>query len=150
MQKKIFPFIAVLIFAFAISAAAHPLGNFSINQYSRIEVEKSNIKLRAVLDMAEIPTFQESQAIDTDKDGSLSETELGAYAEKVTPNYISNLLLSVDGSLIELRPIAKNISLPPGSGRRVRATSGGVAANSSSSTLIAPRAWMMVRQPPTN
>jgi len=116
MQKKIFPFIAVLIFAFAISAAAHPLGNFSINQYSRIEVEKSNIKLRVVLDMAEIPTFQESQAIDTDKDGSLSETELGAYAEKVTPNYISNLLLSVDGSLIELRPIAKNISLPPGSG----------------------------------
>jgi len=45
----------------------HPLGNYSVNHYSRIEFEKSNINLRAVLDMAEIPTFQESQRIDTDK-----------------------------------------------------------------------------------
>ncbi len=116
MRKRTCLSIALLIFAFVMPSAAHPLGNFSVNQYSRIEVENSNIKLRAVLDMAEIPTFQESQAIDADKDGSLSETELNAYAEKITPNYISNLLLSVDGSPIELRPTAKNISLPTGSG----------------------------------
>jgi len=92
------------------------LGNFSVNHYSRIEVEKSQIKLRAVLDLAEIPTFQESQTIDTDKDGSLSEEELNHYAEKISPGYISNLLLSVNKKTIELRPTAKNISLPTGSG----------------------------------
>ena len=116
MRKRIYPFVALSILVFAISAAAHPLGNFSVNHYSRIEVEKSKIKLRAVLDMAEIPTFQESQQIDSDKDGLLSKAELDAYAEKITPGYISNLLLSVDGKIIELRQIEKNISLPAGSG----------------------------------
>ena len=104
------------MFALAAIASAHPLGNFSVNQYSRIEVEKSQVKLRSVLDLAEIPTFQESQLIDTNQDKSLSQEELNFYADKITPNYLSNLLISVDGQLIELREIAKNISLPPGSG----------------------------------
>ena len=116
MRRKIYLSAALLIFAFAFSAAAHPLGNFSVNHYSRIEVEKSKIKLRAVLDMAEIPTFQESQQIDSDKDGLLSGAELDAYAEKITPVYLANLLLAVDGKIIELRQIEKNISLPAGSG----------------------------------
>jgi len=116
MRRKFYLSIALFIFASAVVAMAHPLGNFSVNHYSRIEVEKSQIKLRAVLDLAEIPTFQESQTIDTDKDGSLSEEELSHYAENISPGYISNLLLSVDGKTIELRPTAKNISLPTGSG----------------------------------
>ncbi len=116
MRKNFYLTAALFIFAFAFSAAAHPLGNFSVNQYSRLEIEKSKIKLRAVLDLAEIPTFQESAAIDTDKDSSLSETELNTYAEKISPGYISNLLFLVDGLPIELRPVAKNISLPVGSG----------------------------------
>ncbi len=107
---------ALFILALTFSAAAHPLGNFSVNQYSRLEIEKSKIKLRAVLDMAEIPTFQESAAIDANKDGALSEAELNAYAEKISPAYISNLLLAVDGQTIQLRSVAKNISLPEGAG----------------------------------
>jgi len=116
MRMKFYLTTALFILACAFSAAAHPLGNFSVNHYSRIEVEKSQIKLRAVLDMAEIPTFQESAAIDTDKDGTLSEEELNRYAEKITPGYISNLLLLVDEKTIELRPTSKNITLPAGSG----------------------------------
>ncbi|MEJ7701373.1 MAG: hypothetical protein WKF71_17255 [Pyrinomonadaceae bacterium] len=72
--------------------------------------------MRSVLDMAEIPTFQESQTIDTDQDGSLSQDEINIYAGKITPTYLSNLLLVVDGQPIELREIAKSISLPLGSG----------------------------------
>ncbi len=116
MQKKIRLFTAVLIFAFVGLAAAHPLGNFSINQFAQIEVDKFQVKLRVVLDLAEIPTFQESQTIDTDKDGTLSQTELDAYAETISPAYISNLQVSVDGQTIELRPTAKNIYLEEGSG----------------------------------
>ena len=116
MRKNLYLSTALLIIAFASSATAHPLGNFSLNHYSRIEVEKSKVKLRAVLDMAEVPTFQESQLIDADKDGSLSEEELSRYAEKISPGYIANLLLSVDGRRIEFRPTTKNISLPAGSG----------------------------------
>ncbi len=116
MQKQIFLFTVILIFTFVGRAAAHPLGNFSINQFSQIEVEKSQVKLRSVLDMAEIPTFQESQTIDADKDGALSQAELDAYAEKISPAYIANLRVSIDGQLIELRPTAKNIGLKEGSG----------------------------------
>ena len=116
MRNKSYIFTAIFIFALALTAAAHPLGNFSVNHYSRIEVEKSKIKVRAVLDMAEIPTFQATQTIDGDKDGVISQTELNAYADKITPEYISNLTLSIDGNPIELRPTAKNISQPLGAG----------------------------------
>jgi len=116
MRKRFFLKIAGLILACAASAAAHPLGNFTVNHYTRIEIEKSQIKLRAVLDMAEIPTFQESQRIDLDKDGSLSSDELDAYAEQITPGYIANLSLFVNGEAVKLRPLAKSVGLPSGSG----------------------------------
>ncbi len=116
MQKQIYLFSAILIFVFVSLAAAHPLGNFSINQFSQIEVEKSQVKLRSVLDVAEIPTFQESQTIDTDKDGTLSQAELDVYVENISPAYVANLQVSIDGQLIELRPTAKNIGLLNGSG----------------------------------
>ncbi len=115
MRKKIYIFTALLVFVFVGLAIAHPLGNFTINHYSRIEVEKSQVKLRAVLDMAEIPTFQESQKIDTNKDGTLSKEELDAYAAQVTPDYIANLQLSVDGAPIALRAAKTDIGLEEGS-----------------------------------
>lgn len=118
MRKNLRLAIALFVFALACveMATAHPLGNFSVNQYSHLEVEKARVKLRAVLDMAEIPTFQESSAIDADKDNSLSENELSDYAEKITPAYVSNLLLTVDGSRVELRSVGKKITLPMGAG----------------------------------
>ncbi len=114
MRKKVYMFAALLIFALVGLTAAHPLGNFTVNHYSRIEVEKSQIKIRAVLDMAEIPTFQESQKIDTNKDGTLSQDELNAFAENFTPEYIANLQLSVDGAPLQLRSTKANIGLEQG------------------------------------
>ncbi|MEP6925027.1 MAG: high-affinity nickel-transporter [Pyrinomonadaceae bacterium] len=106
--------ITLLIFPFSNVAFAHPIGNFSINQFSRFEVEKNQIRIRQVLDIAEIPTFQESQSIDTDKNGALSQTELNAYAEKITPDYIGNLKLSANDFIVQLRAATKEIELQPG------------------------------------
>jgi ABC-type nickel/cobalt efflux system permease component RcnA len=39
-------------------AEAHPLGNFTVNRFSRIEVHGDRVYVRYVLDLAEIPTFQ--------------------------------------------------------------------------------------------
>jgi len=116
MQRNNFLKAVIFTLALAGFAAAHPLGNFTVNHYSRIEVEKSQIKLRAVLDVAEIPTFQESQKIDADNDGKLSEAELDAYAAQITPDYIANLQLSVDDAPVALRSTGNNVSLPTGSG----------------------------------
>ena len=112
MKKHFYIFIALLIFA--VSASAHPLGNFSVNQYSRLEVEKSQIKIRQILDLAEIPTFQANSAIDTDKDGKMSAAELNAYAEQITPQILANLFLSVNNQPIEIRAEKKNIALVEG------------------------------------
>jgi len=40
------------------AAAAHPLGNFTINRFSRVEVFGHRLYVFYVLDLAEIPTFQ--------------------------------------------------------------------------------------------
>jgi len=37
---------------------AHPMGNFSVNHYSRLHFHESGVDLTYVLDLAEIPTFQ--------------------------------------------------------------------------------------------
>jgi nickel/cobalt transporter (NicO) family protein len=40
------------------AASAHPLGNFTINRFSRVEVSGHRLYVFYVLDLAEIPTFQ--------------------------------------------------------------------------------------------
>ena len=57
------------------AAVAHPLGNFTINHYSRLEISATELRIFFVLDVAEIPTFQEQQFIDQDRDGKISDDE---------------------------------------------------------------------------
>src|SRR5205823_2702073 len=51
-------FLAAVLAALVlpVAASAHPLGNFTVNRFSRIEVSGSRIYVRYVLDLAEIPT----------------------------------------------------------------------------------------------
>lgn len=102
--------------AFVSSAPAHPLGNFSVNQYSKLELGNRTVKILCVLDMAEIPTFQESQIIDRDKNGSISDDELNSYLEQISPDYLANLVVLIDGQPIELKAGGKSIELREGAG----------------------------------
>ncbi len=115
-MKKHFIGLIILVTAFAVSLSAHPLGNFSVNQFSRVEVEKSQIKVRSILDIAEIPTLQLKGEIDTDKDGTYSQSELDAYIAKITPAHLENLLLTVDGNKIPLAGESKKINIHEGEG----------------------------------
>ncbi len=117
MKGKFFVSAILFILAGAFSiASAHPLGNFSVNQYSRLEVGKNRIKVRQILDLAEIPTFQAAGSIDADKDGSLSAGELNAYADEITPELLRNLVLTVNDEPLGLRAEAKEIQLETGAG----------------------------------
>ena len=50
----------LLVGAFgAGEAAAHPLGNFSVNHLTKVEVSRDRVDVLYVLDQAEVPTFQE-------------------------------------------------------------------------------------------
>ena len=45
------------------AAVAHPLGNFTVNSYSGIELAGNRVYVHYVLDLAEIPTFQEGDRV---------------------------------------------------------------------------------------
>lgn len=52
-------FIRTVLMLIAASAAvAHPMGNFSVNHYSKLNFRAGGVNLTYVLDLAEIPTFQ--------------------------------------------------------------------------------------------
>lgn len=107
-MKKTLILTALLFFIFVLPAGAHPLGNFSVNNFSRLEVADSSVKVFTVLDLAEIPTFQESVKIDTDKNGVLSSDELDVYAAAITPDYLQSLSLKIDGAAVELHSAGKH------------------------------------------
>jgi ABC-type nickel/cobalt efflux system permease component RcnA len=104
------------ILSLAGTAAAHPLGNFTINHFSRLDVGSQRMTIHYVVDMAEIPTFQTLQEVDTDGDGTASAVELNTYLEQVIPTYGSGLKLAIDDLPVTLVPGKREISLPPGVG----------------------------------
>ena len=64
-----------LLVEFPASLWAHPLGNFTVNRYSRIELDAKQVHLFYVIDMAEIPTHQERTQMDTNGDNQISQAE---------------------------------------------------------------------------
>lgn len=114
LNKITFGFFFILVLN--VFAIAHPLGNFSVNNFTRIEVENSRVRLNCVLDLAEIPTFQETQKIDLDKNGTLEQAELKNYLENLTPEFAANLNLLIDDERVQIQPVSQDISLPTGAG----------------------------------
>ncbi len=60
MRRLVLLGLAALLLAPA-AAQAHPLGNFTINRFARVEVSGHRLYVRYVLDLAEIPTYQARQ-----------------------------------------------------------------------------------------
>ena len=96
---------------------AHPLGNFTINHYAGITVGRDRVQLDVVIDMAEIPTFQERLKIDTDGDGDVSDEEAAAAAPVECAAEGSALRLAVAGSPVSVGIASRAaVSFPPGLG----------------------------------
>lgn len=93
---------------------AHPLGQFSVNHYVRVEVGTPRVTLRYVVDLAELPAFREAQRADTDASGSLSAEEMEAYLKLVGPGYLAGLRLEMDGQRVPLAITASQGALVPG------------------------------------
>ena len=53
--------LALMLVCVASASFAHPMGNFSVNHYSKISLESDGITIRYIVDLAEIPTYQELQ-----------------------------------------------------------------------------------------
>ncbi|MGH9803023.1 MAG: nickel/cobalt transporter, partial [Blastocatellia bacterium] len=106
--------LTTLMIVSIFQALAHPLGNFTINHFIHVETGADHAKIRYVVDLAEVPSFQESQKADTDQNGALSEAELTAYLDSIAQGYVSGLKLSADGKPVDLKLMEKHIGLSPG------------------------------------
>lgn len=84
----------------ATAAAAHPLGNFSVNRYDGLVVSPGELRVDHVQDLAEIPTAQAKPGIDTDRDGSVSAAELAGWARRACARSAGDLAISLDGRAV--------------------------------------------------
>ena len=100
MRKLVVVLFALAALVAPAAAAAHPLGNFTVNRFSRVEVSGPRLYVRYVLDLAEIPTYQAGR-IDT-----------RTYAREIA----QNARLSVDGKPATLRPVRTRLAHPRGAG----------------------------------
>jgi ABC-type nickel/cobalt efflux system permease component RcnA len=98
----------------ATPAAAHPLGNFTINHLSKIAVERDRVNVRYVLDMAEIPTFAAMRA--RDPNGRLDAQGLRAWARDEGTAIAPELALTVDGARADLSVDAVRANTRRGAG----------------------------------
>src|SRR5439155_26642594 len=92
------------------------LGNFTVNLYSGIQLTPGEVRIDYVLDMAEIPTFQEMASIDTDGDGTASDAERASWAERTAPDLLSNLTLTIGGRSVDLHVVSSSMRFRPGQG----------------------------------
>jgi nickel/cobalt exporter len=90
------------------SLAAHPMGNFSVNHYSLLELQKTGVQLTYVLDLAEIPTLELFQQWNLATPDAAS---LQRKAASEATTWLSNLRISVDGRQIspELTSVRTNL-----------------------------------------
>jgi len=98
MRRLVLVAVAVGALAWPALAAAHPLGNFTINRFSRIEVSGPRLYVRYVLDMAEIPTYQAGRI------------DQNAYARRIA----ANAHLAVAGRPVTLLPLRSALAHPRG------------------------------------
>jgi nickel/cobalt transporter (NicO) family protein len=106
--------LAVLALSRPTPADAHPLGNFTVNRYSRLEVYSDAVRIRYILDMAEIPAYQELPEIDTNGDDDLTSSENQAYVGRKAQEIAGNLRLTVNGSEVHPIVLSSEISYPEG------------------------------------
>ncbi|MGH8008949.1 MAG: hypothetical protein ACREQ3_18325, partial [Candidatus Binatia bacterium] len=103
-----------LLLCFPSTAFAHPMGNFSINHFSALEVHPGLIRLSYVIDMAEVPTFQEIQEYGlTPQPDHPSAT---AYRERKVQELQKGLLLQVGAQTLPLTLRSSTLTFPPGAG----------------------------------
>ncbi len=116
MKINVFAPIVLAVLLTAVSAIAHPLGNFSVNQFAKLEVASSQLKTRQVLELAEIPTITELRIIDANADGQYTDEELKTYVAGLSSTYLSNIAITIEGQAVSFEIVNSKAELREGSG----------------------------------
>lgn len=118
-MKRLLALLAIVVTAVLVGltgsvASAHPLGNFSVNTATRIDVYADGLRIQYVVDMAEIPALQERQRIDADGDGAVSAAESEAYLAEAVLRLMANLAVLVGDDRVAPELLASTLAFAPG------------------------------------
>jgi ABC-type nickel/cobalt efflux system permease component RcnA len=100
---------AALLVLLPLTVLAHPLGNFTVNHYTELDLAGTRLHLHRVVDMAEIPTFQERRRI-TDAGGE------APYLDRTVAAVVGDLHVDIDGRGVPLRVDEHLLRFLPGAG----------------------------------
>lgn len=108
--------IIVICLFWMPKADAHPLGNFTINHYAGVQVAQDGVGIDYVLDMAEIPAFQEINHLDTNHNRKAEPVETVQYPDQKCQEVNSHLKLLINKQPLALSLIKSTVEFPPGVG----------------------------------
>lgn len=95
-------------------AVAHPLGNFTINHLVKVGVRSRELRVRYVLDMAEIPTFQTMRA--RSESGTMDRAQLRSWAHDEIGVIAPQLDVEADGRRATLTASQPYVTTRAGAG----------------------------------
>jgi ABC-type nickel/cobalt efflux system permease component RcnA len=95
-------------------SSAHPMGNFSISHYAGITIDGRFVEVRYLIDMAEIPTFQEIQQ--NSIVAQSNDPRVRSYLSSQAEAFKTNLLLTLNGQPLSLETTSQDILFSPGAG----------------------------------
>ena len=104
----------VLLVGVAPVASAHPLGNATVNHYDGLTLYPDRVTDRAIEDIAEIPTVQRRNLVDTDRNATLSDGERSAYATAQCTALARADDVRVNGRRLSLQVSSADYSERPG------------------------------------
>ncbi len=108
--------IALVFLLYMPFAEAHPLGNFTINHYAGLQIVGDQVGVDYVLDMAEIPAFQEIRQLDLDRNHKADSTETVHYPANKCREISSDLNLRLNKKPLALSLNRSSVEFPPGVG----------------------------------
>jgi ABC-type nickel/cobalt efflux system permease component RcnA len=96
------------------TGSAHPMGNFSINHYSKIRIAQKSVEIRYLIDMAEIPTFQEMREFGIGPTADATNTS--RYLDRQEHLLKEGIALERDGQRVRLDRISRQVAFADGAG----------------------------------
>jgi len=112
------PMLAALVLVIGVfgprCVSAHPMGNFSISHFAGLHVTSGWLELRYILDLAEIPTFQEMQS--TGIVPNPEDPRVAAYLAQKANALRNGLVVTLNGMPLELDVQSHDVIFPPGAG----------------------------------
>jgi nickel/cobalt exporter len=114
LQRSFSVIAALGLLFFPTYAFAHPMGNFSISHYSGISIGRGCLELHYLIDMAEIPTFQEMQQ--NEIVARAEDPRLPAYLSGKAASFAQGLHVTLNGRALPLHVVSQDVIFPTGAG----------------------------------